>query len=202
MAYFPLFVELKNKIVVVFGGGPVAYRKIKTLLNFEPQIKVISPKFCQELKEVSDKITLIEGSYDDKYLKDAFLVIAATDAEFINKEIVNVCNEKGTNVNSANQNQEGFLFPAVVKRGAVIVGITSSGGSPSLSRKLKKDIKELIPDFYEKVSDQLLNYRNFINSTVKDESKRKKIHKELLILALQREGDIKEIDVLKIIDKY
>ncbi|MBI5042621.1 MAG: hypothetical protein HZC10_02055 [Nitrospirae bacterium] len=89
MRYYPIFLDLKNKKCVVIGGGSVAERKAITLLSCNADVWVISPEITPRLKELAKKKKLryIKKRYEDRDIKDAFLVVAATNNRDANKAV-------------------------------------------------------------------------------------------------------------------
>ncbi|MEJ7553759.1 MAG: NAD(P)-dependent oxidoreductase, partial [Aquificaceae bacterium] len=89
MPYFPMFVNLEGKRVVVVGGGKVASRKVEKLLPFEPRIRVIAPKITHYIQNLAKegKIELLKRRVRLKDLRDAFMVIVAVDDLRLQKKI-------------------------------------------------------------------------------------------------------------------
>ena len=168
MAYFPMFVDLTDKKCIVAGGGNVAARKIAVLVGFGVKVQVVAPEICEELadmiridpraerrvehsgEEMGSRglIVWIKRCFEEYDLKDADLVIAATDDRDLNHRIAVMAKSRGQQVDSAtDKNDCSFLFPAVVRRGESVVGISSSGSSPALTAELKRRIEQIIPEF-------------------------------------------------------
>ena len=98
MAYFPFYIDIENKKILVVGGGTVALRKIEKLTPFSPDITVVAPKICEEIKVLNVKI--IDRRFCDSDLDGAFCVVSATDDETLNGRIFQLCNEKNILVNT------------------------------------------------------------------------------------------------------
>ena len=112
MAYFPFYIDIENKNILVVGGGTVALRKIEKLSPFKPSITVVSPKICEEILKFNVKA--IEREFDDNDLKGAFCVISATDNEKVNSHIFELCKKKNILVNTVKKKKKcGFIFPAL-----------------------------------------------------------------------------------------
>lgn len=159
MGYFPLFVDLQDKAVVIIGGGQVAARKAKTLLGFTSNITVIAPNFCEDLALLSG-VAIQQKPFENGDLQEACLAIAATDSRELNSRIASICRTKGIPVDVADSREEStFLFPSVVSRGRLTVGISSGGASPASSRYLRQRIGEIIPENMEEILDYLDNLR-------------------------------------------
>ncbi len=137
MAYFPMFVNIENKRVYVIGGGSVAERKAKALMDFGADVTVIAEK----IKGKFD-CAVIEDKYRDEYIADAFMVIAATDDRAVNKSISQYCRKNGIYVNTADSRSEStFTFGAIMRDENIVIGVSTSGENPSLAKKLRDDIR-------------------------------------------------------------
>ncbi|MFB2022024.1 bifunctional precorrin-2 dehydrogenase/sirohydrochlorin ferrochelatase [Pseudoflavonifractor sp. P01025] len=151
MAYFPLFIDLNQKQGLVVGGGAVAARKIRTLLPYGPHLTVCAPSVLPEL-EALPGLTLRREPFSPALLEGAFFVIAATDDQELNSHIARLCRERNIPVNVADPGTEStFLFPSVVRRGPLTVGISTGGKSPSAAHYLKEQIEGLLPDNLEAI---------------------------------------------------
>lgn len=144
-AYFPMFVDISKKKIVVIGGGKIAARRVKTLLIFAEDITVIAPDICDTLWELSrgGSIQCRKREFWTEDIQEAQIVLAATDRREINAEIVRYCREHGILVNTADDKGAcDFYFPSVVKKGNVIIGINSGGDSPEEVKRVRKEIEE------------------------------------------------------------
>lgn len=147
MAVFPLFIDLKGKKCIVVGGGKVAARKTAVLAGFDAEILVVSPRFDQEILRLYEKgvITVCRREYRKGDLEGAFLVIAATNDPLVNKEIAKDAGEAGAFVNVADAPDLcSFIFPAVVKKDKLVIGVSTSGSCPALSRDIRKKIERIV----------------------------------------------------------
>jgi precorrin-2 dehydrogenase / sirohydrochlorin ferrochelatase len=202
VAYFPMFMELKNELCIVIGGGMVAYRKIKALLEFEAKVIVIAPEFCENILGFGNQIITKYKLYETADITEAFLVIAATNDTNLNTRISTECRELKIPVNVVDIKEEcSFIFPAYIKKGAITVGVTSSGKSPIISQKIKKKIKEVIPDYMEELVDFLGDAREEVLLSFDQEVKRKNVFKQLVELGCLKQGKLTDRDVQEIIRK-
>ncbi len=200
MAYFPMFMDLKDELCVVIGGGMIAYRKITALLEFEAKVTVIASEFCDAILDLENKITAKNKRYEPQDIGDAFLVIAATNDSGLNARVSGDCREFKIPVNVVDIKDEcSFIFPAYVKKGAITVGVTSSGKSPIISQKLKNKIDEIIPDYMDELVDYLGSVRKEVQSSFEQEEKRKKVFKQLVELGCLKQGKLTDTDVSEII---
>ncbi len=154
MSFFPINLNIKNKLCVIVGGGAVGERKAFDLLDFDARIRIVSLKFTNRIIKNREKFEIIKSHYHKKYLIGALLVFACTDSKEINLQIYNEAKEIGALVNIANLPELcDFTLPAVVKRGKIKIAISTDGVSPALSRILKNKISNIIGDEYQILAD-------------------------------------------------
>lgn len=202
MAYFPMFIDLKNESCIVIGGGTVAYRKIKALLEFEAKVTVVAPEICASITALEKNIIRKYKTYETADIQEAFLVVAATNDYDINQRISRECRERKIPINVVDLKEEcSFIFPAYVKKGDITAGVTTSGKSPIISQKIKKKMNEIIPDYLAELVDYLGDNRENIQSSFEEEEKRKKVFKQLVELGCLKHGKLTDEDVLEIIQK-
>lgn len=143
--YFPMFVDLSDKHVVVVGGGNVAARRVKTLLQFTRNVTVVAPKMNPDLLDMG-KAGQIEMKIRPVKRTDfasAYMVVAATNDWKLNDEIYRVCKEEGIYVNvSSDREKCDFYFPGVFMQDEVVVGITASGLDHKKARRVREEIQK------------------------------------------------------------
>lgn len=143
--FFPMFIDLEDKKVVVVGGGRVATRRVRTLTQFTSNIYVIAPRITDEIDNMAIKgmIHLERRSVMRQDFSMAFMVIAATDDGRLNDEIYRVCKEQGIYVNVATDKSKcDFYFPGVMKRDEVVIGINASGVNHAGAKKVRMELEE------------------------------------------------------------
>lgn len=135
MSYFPMFIDIEGKHILVVGAGKIALRRVQTLLQFRARIKVIAKEIPKEQKEafhllVSEgKIVLEEKAFEESDLTEAlFLVLAVTNVKKLNHEICMLCRKRKILANTATDRTDcDFYFPAVAVQEELVVGITGDG---------------------------------------------------------------------------
>ena len=131
--YFPMFIDLTDKKVLVAGGGTIALRRVRTLLKFGADIRVIAPELCGELAQMEEegKIMAEHREYRAGDICGAQIVLAATDDREVNRQIWEECRTAGIIVNVADDKSLcDFYFPAVVMTHEAVIGINSGGADP------------------------------------------------------------------------
>jgi len=168
MAVFPMYVDLKDKECLVVGGGEVAARKIELLLRFEARITVVAPEICPSVSELVNEggIKYVQDRYSTKRLEGIFLVVAATSSKPVNEAVFRDAVERRLPVNVVDAPELcTFIFPSVIKRGDLTIGISTSGAYPALSKRLRIMAEELFTQEYSQMVELLAGYRNRIRSS-------------------------------------
>ena len=179
MAYFPMFVELRGQKVLIVGGGRVALRKAEKLLPYGPAISVAAPEICAELKALPD-VRCTEESFSDALLNGADMVIAATDDRTLNSRISTLCQEKRIPVNTVDDKELcSFLFPCLVKKGSLSIGISTGGASPTAAICFKEKINDCIPENIDEILDYLGDIRETVKAAFPGEKTRSRVFREL-----------------------
>lgn len=152
MGYYPIFLELYDKIALVVGGGKVARRKVETLLESGASILIVAKDLTHELERLVEEntIRLVGQEFRERHLDGVFLVIAATDDRRLNQKIAKSARERGLLVNAVDQPADcNFIVPSIVRRGDLLVAISTSGKSPALSKKIREDLEGRFGREYE-----------------------------------------------------
>ncbi|EPR9065387.1 precorrin-2 dehydrogenase/sirohydrochlorin ferrochelatase family protein, partial [Cronobacter dublinensis] len=137
MEYLPLFAQLKQRPVLVVGGGEVALRKIALLRRAGACVCVVAKKLHPELAALEQEGALrwLAQTFEPSQLDAVFLVIAATNDEALNRRVFDEANARQRLVNVVDdQPLCSFIFPSIVDRSPLIVAISSSGNAPVLAR--------------------------------------------------------------------
>jgi uroporphyrin-III C-methyltransferase/precorrin-2 dehydrogenase/sirohydrochlorin ferrochelatase len=170
MQTLPLFLSVKNKRVVVIGGGDVALRKVDTLLKAGASVYVVSPEFCQAFIDNSNKqLTLMHSHYAPEQLNSAWLVIAATDNTDVNRQVHQDATHKGIFVNVVDDPDYcEFIFPAIIDRSPIVIGISSNGKAPVLARLWKERLETLVPKWTGKFASIAGEFRHKVKQQFSD----------------------------------
>ena len=189
MAYFPMFVNLKNQPCLVVGGGMVAYRKVKVLLDFEARVVVVGENICDKINEIvkkSNQLELQKKRFEDADCDNMFMVIAATDDKELNHHIAGICNSKGIMVNAVDQKEDcSFIFSSYIKEKNLIAAFSSGGNSPVMAQYLKSQEKEILTPFLGELNEYMGKIRKRVIEKYDAEEKRKEIFKEIVNTAIE-----------------
>ena len=140
MAYFPIFINVENVKVLVIGLGCIAARRINVLKNFGAEITVITKEVKTNVENIDIKIKEFEED-DIKEIYD--IVIAATDNNAVNKNIIKLAKEKNIKYYNSisDKNDNNFFFPAVIENDEIVGGLTSKNG---LNHKIAKQYADIL----------------------------------------------------------
>ena len=199
MGHFPFFVEIGGKRGVIVGGGRVAARKVEKLLPFGPVLTVIAPRIedCmrtlekrpREQEHGAASLLLEERAFALEDLAGADFVIAATDEEAVNRRIAEYCQMARIPVNVVDDREKcTFFFPALVKEGALTVGISTDGKSPVAAAWVRRKITGTLPYGLGDTIDLMGQIRPLVMERVPQEDDRKRILEKLFLYCLEKEG--------------
>lgn len=209
MSYFPFFIELQGQRGLIVGGGSVACRRVRSLLEFGAGLTVVAPDFCRPLSRLAEeaedraRITLVRRSFRESDLDDQLFVIAATDDDGLNHRISQLCRKRHIMVNAVDNKEDcSFYFPALIKRDEIVAGISSGGCSPALARNLCRRLEAAIPSHYPALNRQLGALRTCIRQGIASEERRKQCFEELLAAGEEKQGSLSEDEVAGILKRY
>lgn len=187
-------IDLKNKNIKIIGGGRVALRKATNFLQFGAKVTIIALKINEEfynLEKQNNNLKIIKDSYNKEYLKDAFLVIAATCNRKVNNHIYNYCQGNHILCNIVDSIKESsFIVPSIVKRGDLVIGVSTTGKSPNLASKIKKELELKYGTEYKEYLDVLGQIRNKVKKIYKNDYEKRILLKSLTEMNLDQLKDI------------
>lgn len=143
VSLFPMMIKLAGRKCVVIGAGKVAASKIEGLLVCGAKVVVISPKAVSRIQARAGggKLVWRRRHFSPRDLRGAFLAIAATDSRSTNEFVFRTCQAHGVLCNSVDDPDHcDFFYPAIVRRGALQIAISTSGRSPALAARLRKEL--------------------------------------------------------------
>lgn len=200
VAYFPFFMDVSAGDGLIVGGGRVALRKVQKLLDFDARLTVCAPSILPEIEAVPG-LTLLRQPFEPSLLDGKLFVISATADNVLNTEIAALCRERNIPVNAVDDRENcTFLFPALVKRGSLSIGISTGGASPSAAVYWKKRISDLIPQDAGDILNHLSNLREAVKEAIPDEKKRAEVFSSLFDVCM-KSGPISEEALTRILDQ-
>ena len=202
MAYFPFFVELEGASGLVAGGGNVALRKVEKLLPYGPRLTVIAPRIDEKILAMPGVVCLRRAFEPADLEGKDFAVAAAGDRE-VNHWISRLCRERKIPVNVVDDKEaSSFLFPSLIKRGELSVGISTGGSSPSAAIYLKERFAEAVPENLPEILDFLAGERANIRQAVSCGGRREALMKELFWACMEQGGPLTREEVRRRMEKY
>lgn len=193
--YFPIHLNIEFKTVVIVGGGHVATQKVASLLPAKANIVVVSPTLHDTLVPLvkSGEITWRDKEFEPRDLDDATLIIAATNDTNVN-DAVQEAAQHWQLLNRADvQGESDFITPATVRRGPLVLTVSTSGASPALARKIKQDLAEQFDAIYEEYVCFLQQARLMVAANFEKGEQRRAALQALLepnLLEWTRNGEI------------
>ncbi len=145
--YYPIGLDIAGRECLVVGGGKVAERKIKRLLDYGAKVQVVSPLLTVLLQEWAGQglLKYRKGRFASSLLKKQVLVFAATDDVKLNQRIVRLAERKKMLANSAKPGKaSGFIVPALLKRESFTVAVSTGGSSPAKAKKIKDGLERIL----------------------------------------------------------
>lgn len=200
MGYFPFYMDISGKKCVIVGGGKVALRKAEKLLSFSPDITVVAPKICAELEKLP--LAFIRHEFRDADLSGAFMAIAATEDNALNTHISKLCRERNIHINSVDDIKNcSFIFPALVHKDDITVGISTGGTSPVFAKFLRMSIEEQLGDRTIEAARLLKNCRPLVMEKFSTENERRAVMETLLERCLSGGSLPDEKDIAKFLEE-
>ncbi len=179
---YPISVRMQGKKVVVAGGGKVASFKIALLLEEGADVTVVSPEAVNEIRQWAEeeKLKWINRQIEISDCEDAFLIIAATDNPELNEKLEQAIKPNQL-INVITDPEKGNVhFPAALKRGKLLIAVSTGGASPKLAKKIRNDLAKLYDESYEEYLEFLNECRVLIKSKGLEKTAKNKLLLEIL----------------------
>jgi precorrin-2 dehydrogenase/sirohydrochlorin ferrochelatase len=195
MPLYPVNLNVANRLCVVIGGGSVAFRKVKSLLDCAGVVRIVSPYVEPGLKKIilKNQVEWFEREYAKGDLQGAFLAFAATSDPDVQLQVKEEARKYQVILNSADDPVgSDFHVPAHFRRGKMLVTVSTGGGSPAMSKQIRERLELDFGSEYEVVVDLLAMIREDVVSSEVDSSTRQKLFHNLLkvdLLGLVRESN-------------
>lgn len=200
MDYYPLFLNLKQKPVLVIGGGPIALEKILNLLKAGASITIIAPDIVPSIRRFSKRVVCIERVFEPQDLDQPWLLVyGATGESALNAQISALCLEKRILCNTVDDPAYcHFIVPSIFRRGKLTIAISTAGVSPSMAKDIKERLKPFLGVEYTQLTRWLVGFREKLKGAIPSLEGRKlfwtRFYQEDPIANIQKNG-------IKILDK-
>ena len=202
MRYYPVFLDVRNRPCLVVGGGSVGLRKVLTLLDCGAAITVVSPVVHAKLQDLSSKgaITLLKRPFTSSDMSGMFLIIGATDNQELNQQIHTEAERLGMLCNIADRPKAcNFILPSIVKRGDLVIAISTSGKSPAFAKRLRKDLEKQLGNEYAAFLDLMGAIRKKLLAQNHEPEAHKQLFEQLIdrgLIELIKDRRNKDINLL------
>jgi precorrin-2 dehydrogenase/sirohydrochlorin ferrochelatase len=185
---YPIFLKVSQLNILIVGGGKVALEKLTFLLKSSPNanVLIVSKEFDKRIIELSQKnrISIVKSAYTKLSLKNKQLIIAATNNLAINKQIYVDAKANNILINVADTPELcDFYLGGIVTKGNVKLAISTNGKSPTLAKRMRQLLDEIIPENINELAENLNSYRN----SFKDDISNKVLHLNDLTRSLLRD---------------
>lgn len=204
MAYFPLFVNLQHKEVLIIGGGGVAFQEISQFLTFDAKITLLAQEIDQNLqvliKAYEARIDYVNekpsiDSLSNLKCNPTLVIVTENDAK-LNAEIYSYYQNKNVLVQDiSSRSRCDFIFPAIIKRGDVVCGISSSGKSPHVSQFLKSLIESSLPQNISDINEHMEEIRRAVRQSISDPSKRSKTLQTIFLRLIEDDNQTSDAEI-------
>jgi len=197
MRYYPMFISLEGRSCLVVGAGQVGLRKIQSLVDCGAETVVII-----ELGAASEAllalcarpgVRLLRRPFEDSDLDGLFLAIAATSDAELNRRIAQCCQERGILCNIIDAPEAGsFIVPSCVTRGELSIAISTSGTSPALTKRIRKDLQDRFGEEYARFLQLMSRLRPRVLALGRDTEENSALFRHLVgsrLLEALRLGD-------------
>ncbi|HEX7155226.1 MAG TPA: bifunctional precorrin-2 dehydrogenase/sirohydrochlorin ferrochelatase [Thermoanaerobaculia bacterium] len=196
--YYPIYLDIESRDVVIIGGGNVCARKAETMMKYGARVTIVSPEFTDEIEGWAAEgcLALKRKAYDAGDLTGANIVIASTDDTRVNEQIAADCRARRIPVNVVDVTPLcEFIVPAIIEKGSVQIAVSTGGRSPALARTLKEDLQRMIGPEYAEVNDMLGTLRDGAKAVLPTDVDRKRFFDGIIadgVLEKLREGHRRE----------
>ncbi len=192
MTYFPFFMDLSSLNGLIVGGGNVALRKLQVLLPYGAELTVAAPSMLPEVTQLPG-LTRLLCYFCPALLEGRDYVIAATGDQALNRWIAALCRGRGILVNAVDDRTAcSFLFPALVRRGPLSIGISTGGASPTAALYCKERIAQLFPEESRVLLVYLEGLRDRIKTALPEDTHRGQCFARLFYTCLERGWPLEE----------
>ncbi|MEE4192445.1 MAG: siroheme synthase CysG [Halieaceae bacterium] len=183
MEFLPLFFQLRGSRVLLVGGGKVAVRKARLLTRAGATLTCVSPDIDHELEAMLQRTggEWRMARYDSKDLEGVTLVVAATPDDAVNRQVADDAGARHIPVNVVDCPELcSFVFPSIVDRSPLVIGISSSARSPVLARLIRSKIEALVPAAYGRLAEFTGRFRDDVKAVASEEGQRRRFWEQVV----------------------
>ena len=203
MDYFPIFLDLRDKYVLVAGQYKILEFKIKKMIRAGAKIKFLSdllPKYLEKYVK-SGKVLFIKDQFREAYLNDVWLVVCGSQDVELKKKIAETSAARNIFCNFVDEAPiSSFISPSVISKGVITIAISTKGKSPALNKYLKNEIMDAIGDEYSQFAVILGKMRKKVIKRIPNQKKRRELFDTIVqdkrVQDMIRENKTAEAEIL------
>lgn len=192
--YYPIYIDIEDRAVLIVGGGVVCTRKAETMMGYGGRVTIVSPEITDEIAawERDGALAVRRKKYAEADLEGASIVIASTDDLCVNARVARDCRRRKIPVNVVDVTHLcEFIVPAIIQKGSIQIAVSTGGKSPALGRTLKEDLQRTIGPEYAEVNDVLGTLRKSAKQVLPTDTDRKRFFDGIIaagVLEMLRQG--------------
>jgi siroheme synthase-like protein len=192
--YYPIYLDIENRNVIIIGGGEVCARKAETMMRYGARVTIVSPEFTSEIEQWArdGQLAIRRKRYETSDIEDAHIVIASTDDTSVNEQVAADSRARRIPVNVVDVTPLcEFIVPAIIEKDGIQIAISTGGKSPALARTLKEDLNRTIGPEYSEVNDLLGSLRDSAKAKLPTDTDRKRFFDGIIaqgVLQMLRDG--------------
>jgi hydroxymethylbilane synthase len=200
---YPISLDVRDRRVVVLGGGAVAERKVRGLLDAGAAVTLIAPTCTAALQAEAARASLEWHArpFEPSDLDGAMLVFAAVDDDAVNARISELARERGIPINDAGDAARGdFITPAVHRTGDLTIAVETGGASPALAMRIREELRERYDESYARATVLLAHMRDYA-AIITDSELRSRVLRELACLPIEELAAMNAMQAEHVIDE-
>jgi uroporphyrin-III C-methyltransferase/precorrin-2 dehydrogenase/sirohydrochlorin ferrochelatase len=181
--YYPILLKVAGRRVVVVGGGVVAEGKVESLIEAGACVTVVSPQITSrlEIMATAGEISVVKRPYEATDLNDALFVIAATDDPEVQQRVWDDAHARRISVNTVDEPERcDFITPGIIRRGDLIVAISTSGKSPAFTSWLRKRLEAIVTEDLGRIVSLLGSIRGEVQGGFHTMAERKRVYERVI----------------------
>lgn len=185
---YPVFLNLQGRSCLVVGGGPVALRKSRDLLAAGAKVRVVSPRLTAGFKPLvrAGKVAWVHRAFRASDLSRVWLAVAATDEERVNRAAAREARRRRVWINVVDQPALcSFILPSVVRRGRLVLAVSTGGASPALAKWIRRDLETRYGPEFGKLLAKASAARGQVHRNLRRPAARKRLFEKALKAYLQ-----------------
>lgn len=192
--WYPIYLDIENRDVLIVGGGNVSARKAGTLMKYGAKVTILSPEISDEIREWADsgKLKVVLERYVESFLDGKAVVIGATGDPCVNARIARDCRRRRIPVNVVDVTHlSEFIVPSIIEQGSIQIAVSTGGKSPALARTIRETLEKTIGMEYSEVNDLLGSLRKSAKKALPTDRDRKRFFDGIIardIVTLLRQG--------------